>query len=177
MCLLHRNFLDKATTDYASNPLASPFGASVIASYHSAWTSISLFTWFFERHPHPISRFWNLSTSLLTAANTLATLVIRCPSLPFSEEAIAQIDHAQNVLRTVNATFQLEDVEVSLLECRIIFINRVYITAYYDILARRVPRRVPSLSLRWSVCRGPDITFAHERKDALCLSRATEHPV
>jgi hypothetical protein len=113
LCLLHRNFLDKATTEYAEDPLKSPFGTSVIASYRSAWSAISIFAWMFERHPHSLGRVWNHQMAILTVTHALAMLVIRCPHLSFAEAALTQIDLAQKILRTVNATFKLEDAEAS----------------------------------------------------------------
>lgn len=118
LVILHRNFFDRATTEYASDPLASPFGTSAIASYRSAWSAVSVFAWAFDRYPCTMARVWNHATALLLVANTLATLVIRCPALTFAEASLIQIDEAQRILRTMNTSYRLEEAESTMLRLR-----------------------------------------------------------
>jgi hypothetical protein len=112
LCLIHRNFFEKATTEYAANPLESPFGTSVMASYRSAYSTIAVYAWMFERHPSSMCRIWNHAMAITSVAMTLGLLAIRCPGLALAESAIGQIDLAAKIVRTVNTTFQNEDAEV-----------------------------------------------------------------
>ncbi|KAF6752978.1 fungal-specific transcription factor domain-containing protein [Ephemerocybe angulata] len=79
-------FFARAMSDHPSDPLSSPYGASVIAAYRSAGSSVALMK--------NLHRIWFLWAHMFSCAIILGSIVTRCPSMSFALSALTQLDSA-----------------------------------------------------------------------------------
>ncbi|KAF5336101.1 hypothetical protein D9611_006219 [Ephemerocybe angulata] len=91
---LHRSFFARAMSDHPSDPLSSPYGASVIAAYRSAGSSVALMKNLHSQLKDSIERIWFLWAHMFSCAIILGSIVTRCPSMSFALSALTQLDSA-----------------------------------------------------------------------------------
>lgn len=91
---LHRSFFARAMSDHPKDPLASPYGTSVIAAYRSAGSLVALMRNLHNQLKEPSERMWFLWTHMFSCAIVLGSIVTRCPSMSLAPSALVQLESA-----------------------------------------------------------------------------------
>ncbi|KAF7317961.1 Fungal-trans domain-containing protein [Mycena kentingensis (nom. inval.)] len=90
---LHRSFFARAISEH-KDPLASPYGTSVIAAYRSAGSLVALMRNLHSQVTDLSQRIWFLWTHMFSCAIILGSIVTRCPSMSLAPSALVQLDSA-----------------------------------------------------------------------------------
>jgi len=100
---LHRPYFASAMSHFAVDPLGSPFGYSVRASFRSACIIIAKIAGLFEKEPELSVRIWLYWTQLFTSCLVLGAIVVRSPNCIFASTALAELDGAYELMDRAKA--------------------------------------------------------------------------
>ncbi|EGN96944.1 hypothetical protein SERLA73DRAFT_185195 [Serpula lacrymans var. lacrymans S7.3] len=97
MLYLHRSFFAQALLDYPSNPLASPFGPSLLTAYRCSSIIIRAHVHQFQRCPELVMRAWTLLTHTFSAAVIVGSIVTRTPNSNMAPSAMIELGLAVEI--------------------------------------------------------------------------------
>ncbi|KAF8577711.1 hypothetical protein K439DRAFT_532906 [Ramaria rubella] len=89
---LHRPYFACAMSDYPQDPLTSPFGRSVLASFFSARGIVAKICLLFEKEPALSVRIWIFWSQLFVPCMVMGTIVARSPSCSLAPTALTELD-------------------------------------------------------------------------------------
>jgi len=98
---VHRGYFARSVEDNKDDPLGGKYGSSVLAAHGSACSFINLIISLHSQQPGMAERMWFLFTHVFSCSIVLGSIATKCPGIPLSRSAFANLDSAYQLFQRV----------------------------------------------------------------------------